>query len=80
MVEMSEVFWSFFITATIGFILKMASILYKSKCKEFDCLCFHIVRDVEAENAADEAAAAAAAAGKKGNDAGTPKAHDTMEL
>lgn len=79
MVEMSEVFWSFFITATIGFILKMASILYKSKCKEFDCLCFHIVRDVEAENAADEAAAAAAV--KKGGDAGnTPKAHDTMEM
>jgi hypothetical protein len=79
MVEMSEVFWSFFITATIGFILKMSSILYKSKCKEFDCLCFHIVRDVEAENAAD--AAAAAAAVKKGDGGGnTPKAPDTMEV
>jgi hypothetical protein len=45
------VFWSFFITTMVGFILKLSSMAYKSKCKNCD-ICFgliRIVRDVEAE-------------------------------
>jgi hypothetical protein len=43
------VFWSFFITATIGLILKCGGMAYKSKCKEVSICCLKIVRDVEAE-------------------------------
>jgi hypothetical protein len=43
------VFWSFFITSIIGFLLKCASMAYKSKCKEVDFCCLKIVRDVEVE-------------------------------
>jgi hypothetical protein len=46
---LSEVFWvAFFGTAT-GFLIKLASMAYKSKCKEFSCCCMKIVRDVETE-------------------------------
>lgn len=55
MVEMSEVFWSFFITSMIGLLLKGASLLYKSKCKTVECCCFKVVRDVEAEVRVDVA-------------------------
>lgn len=58
-IEMSEVFWSFFITSMIGLILKGGSILYKSKCKTVECCCIKIDRDVDAEIAADAAAATA---------------------
>lgn len=43
------VFWSFFITSMVGFILKCASMAYKSKCKEVSFCCIKIVRDVETE-------------------------------
>ena len=43
------VFWSFFITTIIGFLLKMTSMAYKSKCKEVSCCCIKIIRDTEAE-------------------------------
>jgi len=49
MVEMSEVFWSFFITSMIGLLLKGGSMLYKSKCKSVECCCFKVERDIEAE-------------------------------
>ena len=48
------VFWSFFITSVIGFILKCASMAYKSKCKEVQFCCFKIIRDVEAEEKEEE--------------------------
>jgi hypothetical protein len=48
------VFWSFFITSVIGFILKCGSMAYKSKCKEVSVCCLKIVRDVEAEGKLDE--------------------------
>ena len=58
MVEMSEVFWSFFITSMIGLLLKGGSMLYKSKCKTVECCCIKINRDIEAEVRVDVAAAA----------------------
>jgi len=48
------VFWSFFITTIVGFILKMSSMAYKSKCKEVSCCCLKIVRDTEAEEKEEE--------------------------
>lgn len=55
MVEMSEVFWSFFITSVIGLLLKGASMLYKSKCKSIECCCIKVERDIEAEVRVDVA-------------------------
>ena len=43
------VFWSFFITSIVGLAYKMASMAYKSKCKEVSCCCMRIVRDIEIE-------------------------------
>ena len=48
------VFWSFFITSIIGFLLKCASMAYKSKCKEVDMCCLKIVRDVDVEQEEQE--------------------------
>jgi hypothetical protein len=48
------VFWSFFITSSIGLILGMTKMAYKSKCKEVSCCCIKIIRDVENEVAIDE--------------------------
>ena len=48
------VFWSFFITSVIAFLLKMTSMAYQSKCKEVSCCCLKIVRDTEAEEREDE--------------------------
>jgi len=48
------VFWSFFITSMIGFILKCASMAYKSKCKEVSFCCIKIIRDVELEEKENE--------------------------
>jgi hypothetical protein len=46
---LSEVFWVAFIGTTTGCLIKLASMAYKSKCKEVSCCCIKIVRDVEAE-------------------------------
>ena len=46
---LSEVFWVAFITTVSGMILKLASLAYKSKCKEVDICCLKIKRDVEME-------------------------------
>ena len=48
------VFWSFFITSTIAFLLGLTKMAYKSKCKEVSCCCINIVRDVESEIEFDE--------------------------
>ena len=48
------VFWSFFITSSIGFLLGLTKMAYKSKCKEVSCCCIKIVRDVESEIELDE--------------------------
>lgn len=46
---LSEVFWVAFITTISGMILKLASLAYKSKCKECSVCCIKVIRDVEAE-------------------------------
>ena len=48
------VFWSFFLTTLAGLILKLASMAYKSKCKEVSCCCLKIVRDTQAEEKEQE--------------------------
>jgi len=48
------VFWTFFITSIVGCMLKLSSMAYKSKCKEVDCCCLKIIRDVEIEEKESE--------------------------
>jgi hypothetical protein len=43
------VFWTFFITAVIGFILKCSSMAYKSKCNQVEVCCIKIIRDTKLE-------------------------------
>jgi len=47
--EMSEVFWTFFITSIIGLLLSLGKLCYKSKCQEINVCCFKVVRNIEAE-------------------------------
>jgi hypothetical protein len=51
---LSEVFWSFTITSTIGCFLAITALLYRSKCKEVSCCGCKIIRDIEAEVELDE--------------------------
>ena len=43
------VFWSFFITSTIGLIIGLSKMAYRSKCREVSCCCVKIIRDIDAE-------------------------------
>jgi hypothetical protein len=47
--DLSEVFWVAFIGTISGMLIKLASMAYKSKCKEVSCCCIKIIRDVELE-------------------------------
>ena len=49
MSELSEVFWTFFISSVCGVLLVGIRMCYKSKCKEVDFCCLKIIRDVETE-------------------------------
>jgi hypothetical protein len=49
----SEVFWTGFYTASGALLLAIANQCYKSKCKEFECCCIRIVRDVAVEEEID---------------------------
>ena len=51
---LSEVFWVAFITTATGFLIKLCSMAYKSKCKEVACCCLKIIRDTEAEEKEEE--------------------------
>jgi hypothetical protein len=33
----------------MAFVLAIGNILFKSKCKEFECCCVRIIRDVDVE-------------------------------
>jgi hypothetical protein len=46
---LSEVFWVAFIGAITSMLLKLASMAYKSKCKECSICCIKVVRDVDLE-------------------------------
>jgi hypothetical protein len=50
----NAVFWSFFITSSIGFILAFTKMLYKSKCQSLKCCGFELIRDTEAEEHIDQ--------------------------
>ena len=50
---LSEVFWVAFITTMSATLIKCGAMLYKSKCREVECCCIKIVRDLEAEAAAE---------------------------
>jgi hypothetical protein len=47
--EMSEVFWGLFLTTTVGLILALGKMCYKSKCSTIELCCFKIVRNIDAE-------------------------------
>jgi len=51
-----QIFWTFFITTMYGFLLALGRQMYKSKCREIQCLCLKITRDVESEEKYDELA------------------------
>ena len=46
---MSEVFWTFFVSSMVGFVIAIMKMCYKSKCKEVSFCCMKIIRDTEAE-------------------------------
>ena len=50
---LSEIFWTFLITSTIGCFLGVVRILYKSKCKEASICCIKFIRDTEGEENID---------------------------
>jgi len=47
---LSEVFYTFLISSVCGIILVGVRLCYKSKCKEIECLCFKVIREVEIES------------------------------
>ncbi len=51
---LSETFWIAFVTTMTGFLLKLISICYKTKCKECKLGCLEIQRDIDAENEIEE--------------------------
>jgi len=55
---LSEIFWTFLITSSIGLILSIARLFYKSKCKTVRCCgpngLVEIERDVATEEKIDE--------------------------
>ena len=55
MVVLSEVFYVCLLTTLSGLILKLASLAYKSKCKQCSCLGISVLRDVVIEEQFDEA-------------------------
>jgi hypothetical protein len=54
MTTLTEVFWVTFVTTVSGMIIKLASMCYKSKCKEVEVCCLKIVRDTHAEEKEEE--------------------------
>jgi len=50
---LSEVFWSFFLTSTIGCIMGVLRMLYKSKCRRCNLCGVLIERDVDVEERED---------------------------
>jgi hypothetical protein len=56
MTQLSEIFWSTFVTTMSGVVLAMIAVAYKSKCRNISC-CFgllQIERDTEGEEKIDE--------------------------
>jgi hypothetical protein len=51
---LTETFYVCLITTVSGLLLKLASLAYKSKCRQCSCLGVKIIRDVVIENDYDE--------------------------
>ncbi len=51
---LSEVFWVAFVTTVSGMIIKLASMMYKSKCSECSFCCIKVIRNVEIEEKENE--------------------------
>lgn len=51
---LTETFYVCLITTVAGLILKLASLAYKSKCKQCSCLGISVLRDVALEELYDE--------------------------
>jgi hypothetical protein len=49
MVELSEVFFVCLVTTVSGMLIKLASMAYKSKCRECSICCIKVIRDVNLE-------------------------------
>ena len=49
MAEMSEVFWTVFLTIGSGMVLALFALCYRSKCGEIQIGCIKIKRDVQLE-------------------------------
>jgi hypothetical protein len=54
MQELSEIFYTLLITTTIGLILSIAKLCYKSKCASIDICCIKVTRNITAETELDE--------------------------
>ena len=54
MTTLTEVFWVTFITTVTGMLIKLASMCYKSKCREVSFCCIRIVRDTVSEEKEEE--------------------------
>jgi hypothetical protein len=50
---LSEVFYSFLISSSVGLLLVLIKTCYKSKCREVNVCCIKIIRDVEGEEKID---------------------------
>lgn len=46
---LTEVFWMAFIGTVSAMVIKIASMTYKSKCKECSVCCIRVIRDIESE-------------------------------
>lgn len=54
MTTLTEVFWVTFITTVSAMFIKLASMCYKSKCREVSFCCIRIVRDTVSEEKEEE--------------------------
>jgi len=51
---LSEIYWSFFTTSVISFLIVIIRMGYKSKCKSCRCCGCELIRDVEGEEKLDQ--------------------------
>jgi hypothetical protein len=51
---LSEVFYTFVISSSVALIAKIATLCFKSKCKEVTLCCLKVIRDTEAEEKEQE--------------------------
>ena len=52
--ELTEVFWIFFVSGTLTFCSLIARYCFKTRCKYIECCGLQITRDIEAEEKDEE--------------------------